>query len=111
VPRAVGLRRAALIANLETGNALDLRSIAGVLSGRNDIRDWRLVVGRRQRDGVMSAVIHYEAINPDDPSTVISVATDIRHVTGSLPTQLIAASRDELAGLAGRPVSARILVS
>jgi hypothetical protein len=111
VPRAEGLRRGALIARLENGQALDLRSVAGVMSGRQDIRDWRLAIGRRNRDGVLSTVVHFEAINPDDPSIVIGVATDIRHVTGSLPTQLVAASRDELVGLGGTPVSARILVS
>jgi hypothetical protein len=110
VPRVTGLRRAALFANLESGKTLDLRSIAGVLAGRPDIRDWRLAVSRRSRDGAMSTVIHYDAINPDDPSTVIAVATDIRHVTGALPTQLVAATREELAALPGTPVSARILV-
>lgn len=110
VPRATGLRRAAMFANLESGKSLDLRSIAGVMSSRPAVRDWRLVVGRRGRDGAMSTVIHYDAINPDDPATAIAVATDIRHVTGTLPTQLVAATRDELATLSGTPVSARILV-
>jgi phenylacetate-coenzyme A ligase PaaK-like adenylate-forming protein len=110
VPRVLGTRRGALVTQLENGRSLDLRSIAGVLSGRHDVRDWRLVVARRNRDGVMSAIVHYEAINPDDPSIVIGVAGDIRQVTGSLPTQLIAADRVELAHLVGNQLSPRILV-
>lgn len=110
VPRILGMRRGALVTQLDTGRSLDLRSIAGVLSGRRDVRDWRVVVARRQRDGVLSATVHYEAINPDDASIVIGIAGDIRQVTGSLPTQLIAADRVELAHLVGSQLSPRILV-
>jgi hypothetical protein len=110
VPRVEGTRRGALVTRFESGRVLDLRSIAGVLSGRKDIVDWRLVVGRRNRDGVMSAVVHFAASNTEDPSIVIGVATDIRTVTGMLPTQLVAADRGELAALGGSPVSARILL-
>jgi phenylacetate-coenzyme A ligase PaaK-like adenylate-forming protein len=107
VPRLVGLHRAALIARFEDGRALDLRSIAAVLVNRPDIRDWRVVVGRRGRDGVMSAFVHYEALNPDDPATVIGVAKDIRQATGILPTQLVSATRDELDLVGGAPLSPR----
>lgn len=110
VPRLEALRRGALVVEFESGRVLDLRSMAGVLAGRLDIRDWRLVVARRNRDGVLGAVVHFEAIDPDDASTVIGVATDVRHVTGALPTQLVAATRQELTALGGNPVSARILV-
>jgi hypothetical protein len=100
-----------LLTRFESGRALDLRSIASVLSGRPDILDWRLVVGRRNRDGAMSAVVHFEATNVEDPSIVIGVATAIRTVAGSLPTQLVAATREELVALGGSPVSARILLN
>lgn len=110
VPRVLGTRRGALVTQLESGRALDLRSIAGVLSGRHDVRDWRLVVGRRSRDGALGAVVHYEAINPDDPSIVIAVASEIRQLTGVLPTQLVAADRVELGHLGGHQLSSRILV-
>lgn len=110
VPRLEGLRRGALVLHLDTGRVLDLRSVAGVLAGRRDIRDWRLVVGRRRRDGAVSTVVHFEAMDPGDASTVIGVATDVRNVTGSLPTQLVAASRQDLTALGGDPVSTRILV-
>ena len=110
VPRILGTRRGALVTQFESGRSLDLRSIAGVLTGRHDVRDWRLVVARRNRDGVLAAIVHYEAINPDDPSIVIGVAGDIRQVTGTLPTQLVAADRVELAHLAGSQLSPRILV-
>jgi hypothetical protein len=110
VPRAEGLRRGALVTRFESGRAVDLRSVAKVLVGRDDVRDWRLVVGRRSRDGVRSIVIHFEATNPYDPATPIGVATDVRHVTGSLPTQLVASTRDELAALGSGPISPRILL-
>jgi hypothetical protein len=111
VPRVLGTRRGALVARFDSGRVLDLRSIAGVLSGRRDVLDWRLVVGRRSRDGGMGATVHYEALNPNDPSIVIGVASDIRQVTGTLPTQLVAADRFDLDGLPGEPLSSRILVS
>jgi phenylacetate-coenzyme A ligase PaaK-like adenylate-forming protein len=111
VARVEGVRRGALLTRFESGRALDLRSIASVLSGRPDILDWRLVVGRRNRDGAMSAVVHFEATNVEDPSIVIGVATAIRTVAGSLPTQLVAATREELVALGGSPVSARILLN
>jgi hypothetical protein len=110
VPRIEGLRREALVTQFESGRPLDLRSVSAVLAGRHDVIDWRLVIGRRGRDGVRSAVIHFEAGDPEDPSTAIGVATDIRHVTGSLPTQLVAASREELAMIGGSALSPRILV-
>jgi phenylacetate-coenzyme A ligase PaaK-like adenylate-forming protein len=111
VPRVEGTRRGALVTRFESGRALDLRSIAGVMSGRPDIADWRLVVGRRNRDGVMAAVVHFAAINTEDPAIVIGVASDIRTVTGALPTQLVAADGGELAALGGSPISARILLN
>jgi hypothetical protein len=111
VPRLEGLRRGALVIELDSGRVLDLRSIAGVLAGRHDVRDWRIVVARRDRDGALAPVIHFEGIDPDDDaSTVIAVATDMRHLTGILPAQFVAASRQELAALGGDPVSSRILV-
>jgi phenylacetate-coenzyme A ligase PaaK-like adenylate-forming protein len=111
VPRVEGVRRSALIARLDSGRTLDLRSITGVLSGRPDIEDWRVVVARRRRDGAMSVVVHFSGADSDNPDTVIRVATDLRTVVGSLPTQLVAADRGELAALGGRPLSARILLS
>jgi hypothetical protein len=110
VPRLEVVQRGALVLEMDSGRVLDLRSVAGVLAGRRDIRDWRLVVARRSRDGALSTVVHFEAIDPSDASTVIGVATDVRNVTGSLPTQLVAASRQDLTALGGDPVSPRILV-
>jgi phenylacetate-CoA ligase len=111
VPRVEGVRRASLITQFESGRVLDLRGVAGVMSGRTDIRDWRLVIGRRSRDGARSAVVHFAAIDPTDPAVAIGVATDIRNVTGALPTQLVAADGQDLMALAGHPVSARILLN
>lgn len=110
VPRVMGTRRGALVARFETGRCLDLRSVAGVMAGRPDIPDWRLVVAPRNRDAALSAVLHFVAVDPGDPAVVIRVATDLRAVTGSLPSQLVAAEPRELAALGGNKVSSRILI-
>lgn len=119
VPRVEGARRAALIARLDSACTLDLRSIAGVLSARPEIEDWRIVVLRRRRDGALSVVVHYTGTGPANPDAVIAIATDMRAAAGSVPTQLIAADPSELAALGapgalgalgGRPLSARILL-
>src|SRR4051795_1513801 len=51
VARVLGTRRAALVVATDTGRALDLRAVAGALTGRADLADWRVVVGGRERDG------------------------------------------------------------
>lgn len=108
VPRVLGLRRGALVIRLETGRLLDLRSIASVMQGRADVEDWRLVVSRRGRDGTLAVTVHLAAVDREDPSTVIGVASDIRTVTSTLPTQLVAASHRDLAAISGSSMSDRI---
>jgi phenylacetate-coenzyme A ligase PaaK-like adenylate-forming protein len=109
VARVEGVRRAALVARLGSGQVLDLRPIAMALSERADVRDWRLVVGPRSRDGAITAVVHLSAVDPDDASIVIDVASDLRDVAGTPPTQLVAADLNELVALGGSPLSTRIL--
>jgi phenylacetate-coenzyme A ligase PaaK-like adenylate-forming protein len=111
VPRVMGVRRGALVAVLGDGRRLDLRAVAGVLTQRPDIEDWRLVVGPRARDDAMTVVVHLQAVDPDDAMTVIRVASDLRAASGTPPTQLVAAEAHELAALTGFGLSERILLS
>lgn len=111
VPRVTGVRRRALVTALDGGRCLDLRPVAGVLARRTDVEDWRLVVGRRARDGAMTAVVHLQVVDPDDAVTVIGVASDLRAASGTPPTQLVAAEAHELQALAGVGLSPRILLT
>jgi hypothetical protein len=109
VPRVEGLRRSALVSGLGDEGRIDLRAVAAALTGRPDVEDWRIVVGRRQRDGATKVVLHL-ADRGDDARAVIAAATDIRAVAGALPTQIIASDSAALRLLPGTPVSGRILI-
>jgi phenylacetate-CoA ligase len=110
VARVERVRREALVARLQRGRTLDLRAVAAVLSGRRDLDDWRLVVGPRRRDGAIAAVVHYATGVFDDPEVVIEVASDIRGAAGTLPTQLVAAQRDDLSALPGERISRHMVL-
>jgi phenylacetate-coenzyme A ligase PaaK-like adenylate-forming protein len=109
VPRVEGVQRNALVTRLGTGEALDLRSVASALSGRRDIRDWRIVIGRRSRDDATRVVVRLAPEGGDAAGIVIGAAGDIRALAGALPTQIVLSDPYELAGLRGRQYSSRIL--
>lgn len=110
VPRAEGLQRHALVTGIgEQGDLLDLRSVASALSGRRDVRDWRIVVGRRDRDGAPRVVVRLAPDGTDTAGIVIGAAADIRALAGALPTQIVLSDPYELAGLRGQRQSERIL--
>lgn len=109
VPRVEGLRRNALVSGLGDEGRIDLRAVSSALVGRPDVTDWRLVIGRRDRDGGAKVVLHL-ADRGDDARAVIAAATDIRAVAGALPTQIIATDPDAIRQLPGTPLSNRILV-
>ena len=110
VPRAEGLQRHALVTNIGgEGDVIDLRSVASALSGRRDLRDWRIVVGRRDRDGTPRVVVRLAPEGTDTAGIVIGAAADIRALAGVLPTQIVLSDPYELAGLRGRRQSERIL--
>lgn len=112
VPRLVGLRRAALVPALALAKgvrAVDLRAAAGALVGRDDIVDWRIVVGPGARGGADQLLVHVvPAEGSDDTDVAMAVARDVRSSTGELPTQVILAESEDLPDGAG--VSRRILV-
>lgn len=111
VPRAEGLLRDALVSGIGAeGEVIDLRAVASALEGRRDVRDWRIIVGRRGRDGAPRVVVRLVPDGSDAAGVVIGAAADIRALAGSLPTQIVLTDPYDLASLRGQPRSARILV-
>jgi hypothetical protein len=109
LPRAEGLRRHALVSGLGTdGEVIDLRAIATALGGRQDIRDWRIVAGRRGRGG-SRVVVRVVANGGDAAAMVIGAAADIRSLAGALPTQIVLSDPYEIQSLRGEHYSERIL--
>lgn len=112
VPRAEDLRRRALVSGLgKDGHVIDLRAVASALSGRTDIRDWRILTGRRARDGGPRVEVRVVAdeTESDAAGVILGAAGDIRALAGVLPTQIVLADAHELQGLRGAQRSARIL--
>jgi hypothetical protein len=109
VPRVAGVRRGALVLAGDGGRALDLRAVAGALAGRADLADWRVVVGGRSRDGRGQVVAH--VVPSGDPGeAAVAAAADVRALAGVLPTQIVASTADEVRGLDGTSLTARILL-
>lgn len=107
-PRAVRVRRSALVIGTDVGRSLDLRVLTGALAGRPEITDWRVVIGGRNRDGRRQVVVHLQT-SADPGDAAVGAAADLRAVGSRLPTQLVAATADELEALSGTAVTARVL--
>ena len=112
VPRVLGTRRAALVVPTDTGRALDLRAVAGALSGRADLQDWRVVVGGRDRDGRGQVVVHLApAGSVEEPGEVaVGAAADIRSLAGMLPSQLVVGDAEDLAAIDATALTPRVLL-
>src|SRR4051795_4428073 len=112
VPRVLGTRRTALVVPTDTGRALDLRAVAGALSGRADLQDWRVVVGGRDRDGRGQVVVHLApAGSVEEPGEVaVGAAADIRSLAGMLPSQLVVAAAEDLASIDATALTPRVLL-
>lgn len=93
VPRVTGLRGGALVPELllRTGTRpVDLRAVASALSGRPDVSDWRVVLGRSVRDGSDELLVHVLPPAQSAPEDVaVAVARDLRLAAGLLPSQVI----------------------
>ena len=109
VPRVTGTRRGALVIS-EAGRTVDLRAVAGALTGRSDVQDWRVVVGGRARDSRGQVVVHLVPGGDDAGAAAVGAAADIRAVAGMLPTQLVVADASDLDALAGTALTRRMLL-
>src|SRR4051794_1354682 len=112
VARVLGTRRAALVVATDTGRALDLRAVAGALTGRADLADWRVVVGGRERDGRGQVVVHLApADSVEEPGEVaVGAAADIRSLAGMLPSQLVVTDAADLASIEATELTRRVLL-
>jgi hypothetical protein len=111
VPRVVGTRRAALVPELalRTGaRPVDLRAVTSAVSGRTDVRDWRVVLGRSARDDADELLVHVLPVPGTEASDVaVGVARDVRVASGLLPTQVVVVEEGRLP--LGPPVTRRVL--
>lgn len=90
---------------------VDLRAVAGALTGRDDVTDWRIELRRSARDGTDELVV-FVVPRGDESDAAVSVYRDVRSVSGFTASQVVVAQPDELAALAasGEAVSPRISV-
>ena len=106
VPRAVGVRRRALVRDLDMRDGpvpVDLRAVSAALAGRPDVRDWRVVVAPSRRDGTDELLVHVEPSAGAEPAELaVGVARDVRAAAGLLPTQVVVAAPGQLPGGAHR---------
>ena len=111
VPRVVGVRRAALVPDLELrggSRAVDLRAVASAVGGRTDVRDWRVVLGRSGRDDADELLVHVLPSGSADAAEVaVGVARDVRVACGLLPTQVVVVEEGALP--AGAGITRRVL--
>ena len=107
----LGLHGGALVPQLmlRTGpQAADLRAIASALSGRPDVKDWRVVIGRSVRDGADELFVH--VLPPggvEQADVAVAVARDLRLAAGMLPSQVIVSDDGRLPD--GTGLSERLL--
>jgi hypothetical protein len=112
VPRLIGLRPGALVLPLDLragSRSVDLRGVSAALVGRADVLDWRVVLGRSDRDDSHEVLVHVVPAATADPAEVaVAVARDVRAAAGLLPTQVVIATQDDLPS-DGAALSPRVL--
>jgi phenylacetate-coenzyme A ligase PaaK-like adenylate-forming protein len=114
VPRvSAALARGGLVPSYapNTGRSghVDVRSMAGVLVGRPDLVDWRVVIRTSARHGADQLLVHVAPAPGSDPADlVVAAARDLRAASGRLPSQLVAATPDELRAIDRAPDLVRL---
>ncbi|MCW2599888.1 MAG: hypothetical protein JWM02_1717 [Frankiales bacterium] len=110
VPRVVGVRRRALVPDVELRSGrrgVDLRSVSAALVGRADLSDWRVVLGPSARSEAYDVIVHVVPNDQEDATDVaVAVARDVRSAAGLLPTQVVINEPGTLPD--GRRVSRRV---
>ncbi|HVE63705.1 MAG TPA: hypothetical protein VNB94_07885 [Mycobacteriales bacterium] len=118
VPRvSSSLRTGAFVAPLETpaGEFMaDMRAVAGALSGRADLTDWRVEVRKAQRSSLDELLVFIDP-SGDETEAAVGVYRDVRAAAGMAPTQVVVVQSDQLPALGGtgrleEAVSTRISV-
>ena len=93
VPRLVDLRRAALVPRITPRGSdpvsVDLREVAGALTGRSDLADWSVVLGRSTRDGADELLVHIAVDGTAPAEVAVAVARDIGAAAGFVPSQVV----------------------
>jgi phenylacetate-CoA ligase len=102
VPSAI--RRRALVAAYRPRSGatahVDFRGLAGALVGRGDVADWRTLLRTSARTGADELLTYVATAPGSDPAEVtVAAARDLRTVAGVLPSQIVAVSPGELAGV------------
>lgn len=111
VPRLVGVRRRALVPDVQLRSGrrgVDLRAVSAALLGRTDVADWRVMVGKSvRREDSSDVVVHVIPRREADVTDVaVGVARDVRAASGLLPSQVVI---EEDGGLpSGRALSRRV---
>jgi phenylacetate-coenzyme A ligase PaaK-like adenylate-forming protein len=112
VPRVLGLRPGALVPMLDLRSGsrpVDLRGVSAALVGRADLTDWRVVLGRSDRDDADEVLVHVVPADGADPADVaVAVARDVRAAAGLLPTQVVVSEAADLP-TGGSALSPRVL--
>ena len=101
VPRVpADVRTSALHVRTSLRNAgeatLDLRAVAGALSGRPDLADWMVEVTRSGRDGSDDLVV-LVAPSGDETDAAVGAYRDVRAVAGVTPSQVVVLTPEALA--------------
>lgn len=100
------LRAGALVADVN-GFRTDLRAVAAVVSGRPEVLEWVLSVGRRRRDGAGRLTVHL-SVATDAGEVALDVAEDLLDGPGPA-TQIVATPPSEFNWPAGAALTARIV--
>jgi hypothetical protein len=80
----------------EGEESLDLRSVAGALSGRTDVRDWMVEVVPSPREHDSDLVVLVVPAG-DETDVAVGVYRDVRAVAGVTPSQVVVVTAAELA--------------